>query len=1306
MATLVLSAAGAAIGGSIGGSVAGLSAVAIGRLAGATLGRAIDQRILGDGAQAVETGKIERFRLNQASEGRPVSQVFGRMRVGGQVIWATRFAESVAVSGGGKGAAPQPEVRDYSYTVSLAIALCEGEISHVARVWADGVEVAASDLNMRVYKGTQVQLPDPLIEAVEGDGQVPAYRGTAYVVMEDLPLGPFGNRVPQFSFEVCRPTPEDQVDAEGDIAHAVQAVALMPGTGEYALATTPVFVSGAPGQAQNANVNSPSGLTDFATSIEALENELPNCGSVSLIVSWFGDDLRCGECEIRPKVERKEADGTNMPWQVCGETRATALEIDRLEDRPIYGGTPADAAVIEAIRHLNETGKSVMFYPFLLMEQLAGNGLADPWSDNADQPVLPWRGRITTSKAADQAGTPDGTSAAEAEVAAFFGSATASDFTVGEGSVFYSGPQEWRYRRFILHCAALCAAAGGVESFCIGSEMRGLTQIRGAGSHFVAVQALRALVSEVRALLGPDVKLTYAADWSEYFGYHPQDGSGDVFFNLDPLWADPEIAFVGIDNYMPLSDWRDNDDHTDANWGTVYNPDYLKANIEGGEGYDWFYHSSEARAAQIRTPITDGAHDEPWVFRYKDIANWWGQDHHERIGGVRQEDPTDWVPQSKPIVFTEMGCAAVDKGTNQPNKFLDPKSSESSLPRYSDGRRDDHIQSQYLRAMSSYWEDGENNPVSEIYGTRMVDMSRAHVWAWDARPFPFFPNSRDLWSDGVSYARGHWINGRSATRPLASVVAEICLRSDMPHFDVSKLHGVVQGYVVSEVSDARSALQPLMMQHGFDAVERDGTIQFIMRAGQESKALEAKRFAISGDLEGTLDRRRDADAETSGRVRVQFVEADGDFAALSEEAVLPEDATHAITGTELPISMTRAQARQVAERWLSESRVARERLRFALPPSALDIGAGDVVEIGGEDADGPFRIERMEQGPFQIAEAVRIESSVYKPTGYEDQTASTKPFAAPVPVLPLFLDLPLLTGDEIPHAPHLAVTATPWPGSVAVYASDTDANYGLAHLASKQATVGVTESVLWRAPAGLWDEGPVLQVKLLSGSLESIAKETLFKGGNAAAIGDGTPGNWEVFQFRDAELVAQDTWWLRGRLRGQLGTDALMPDVWPQGSWFVLLGQGVDQMDLAASTRGLERHYRIGSAQRGYDDPSYVHETHTFAGAGLRPFRPCHLQAEKGGTGDLVVSWIRRTRFDGDGWDVHEAPLNEESEAYALRVLKEGAVVRELEVAEPRWTYASAEQAADGISAPYAVQVAQVSGRFGPGPFASLEITA
>ena len=1298
MATIVLSAAGAAIGGSVGGTLAGLSSVAIGRAVGATLGKVIDQRLMGQGSDVVETGRVDRFRLTSAGEGDPVAQVYGRMRVGGQVIWASDFRETVAQSGGGKGAPSRPATRAYSYSVSLAIALCAGEILRVGRVWADGEELAADELNMRVYTGTQDQLPDPTIEAVEGAGQVPAYRGTAYVVMDDLGLQRFGNRVPQFSFEVIRAEQAGEEGYADEMAQAVQGVALIPGTGEYALATTPVYYDDGKGGRWSANVNTPAGKPDFAQSLEVLDGELQNCGAVSLVVSWFGDDLRCDVCTIRPKVERKDADGQNMPWVVSGLTRSAAQEIAEVGDRPVYGGTTADAAVVEAIRALNDAGKAVMFYPFVLMDQLAGNALPDPYSDALGQPALPWRGRITTSKAAGRDGSPDGTAVADAEVAAFVGSVTAADFIVGDGAVTYTGPEEWSLSRFVLHYAALCAAAGGVDAFCVGSELRGLTQIRGAGNSFPFVAALRGLAGEVRSLLGAGTKIGYAADWSEYFGYQPQDGSGDVFFHLDPLWADDEIDFVGIDNYMPLSDWREGDAHLDADQGEIYNLDYLRANIEGGEGYDWYYHSTDARNAQIRTPITDGAHDEPWVYRYKDLRNWWQNTHHERVNGVRSEVPTAWEPQSKPIWFTELGCAAVDKGTNQPNKFLDAKSSESDLPHYSDGTRDDLIQKRYLRAMYSYWGETTHNPVSVEYGAPMLDLSRSFVWAWDTRPYPFFPNNTAQWSDGENYTRGHWINGRTGARTLASVVGEICEKAGLQAYDTSHLHGYVRGYVVGDVADARASLQPLMLRYGFDAVERDGVLSFRKRDGALTADVAGSDLVVSDEMEGTLERIREAEAEMAGRVRLRFVQADGNFETIAEEAVLPDEATHAVATSEVALAMTRAEGRQVVERWLVEARVARDAVRVALPPSLMGVGAGDVIGLNGEGDDtARYRVDRVEQGAFQMLEAVRIEPGVYDPSDMEDALARVRDFVPPVPVSPFFLDLPLMTGDEVPHAPHLAVTAEPWPGTVAVYSAPSDEDYTLNSIIAQEAVIGLTQSALVRHAPAIWDEGEALEVRLLHGALSSVSEAAVLNGRNLCAIGDGSSDNWELFQFQEAELIAPDTYLLRRRLRGQLGTDALMPDAWPVGSWMVLMNGTPAQIEMASSLRRVAQHYRIGPARRGLDDPSYVAQVQAFDGNGLRPYAPVHLRADVLGSGDIAVSWVRRTRIDGDGWDMVEVPLGEDIESYRVRVLKNGAVLREDSVAGPAWTYDAAAQAADAALGAVEVEVAQLSARYGAG---------
>jgi Gene Transfer Agent (GTA)-like protein/putative tail protein len=1303
MATIVLAAVGASVGGAVGGSVLGLGSAVIGRAVGATFGRLIDQRILGQGSDAVATGQVDRFYLSGASEGDPVAKSFGRVRVGGQVIWASRFREEVRTSGGsGKGGGGGSTTSTYSYSVSLALGLGEGEITRVGRIWADGAQVAKDDFNFRVYAGDETQLPDAKIEAVEGSGLAPAFRGTAYVVFEDLDLGRFGNRVPQFSFEVFRRA--QPAAGTTDPSAILKGVALIPGTGEYGLATTPVHFDYGLGVNRSVNVNSASGKTDFATSIEDMRGELEAVKSVSLVVSWFGDDLKCNACRVMPRVEQVDFDGVGMPWQVSGVNRSAAEAVSLSDGRPVFGGTPTDQSVIEAISEIKAGGQEVMFYPFILMDIQSGNGLGDPWSSAADQPVMPWRGRITMSAAPEQVGSPDQSAAADAEVAAFFGGAQVSDFAAVGGGVTYSGPAEWSYRRFILHYAHLCALAGGVSSFCIGSEMRSLTQIRGAGGTFPAVDAMIALAADVRGILGPDCKIGYAADWSEYFGYQPQDGSGDRLFHLDPLWADGNIDFVGIDNYMPLSDWRDGQVHADADAGSIYSLDYLRGNIAGGEGFDWYYASDTARDFQIRTPIEDGAHDEAWIYRNKDIRSWWSKPHHERIGGVRQGFPTVWLPESKPIWFTEMGCAAIDKGCNQPNAFLDVKSSESQIPYYSNGLRDDLMQAQYLRAMVSYYGDADNNPVSVAYEAPMVNMDHAHVWAWDARPWPEFPANSELWSDAENYGRGHWLNGRMGAQALGDVIVETCEASGVSAVDVSGLYGSLTGYVMRDLDSAREALQPLMLTFGVDSVEQDGVLRFQNRDGVSDGILAEDKLVFTGQDSGATASVRLPEAEMAGQVRLGFIRADGTYEVGAAEAILPDEAALGVSRTDVPIVMTPGAAQVVAERWLAEARVARETVSLTLPPSQMHVAAGDVVELPAALGGGLARIDRVEDVGARHLEATRTDPAVYARLDEDESGGAVSAFVTPVPVFPLFMDLPLLTGDEVEHAPHLAVTATPWPGSVAVYSSAEDAGYEVNRIIEQSSVIGVTETPLFRASPVRWDNGPGVRVAMFGGTMASATREAVLNGANVAAIGNGSGQNWEVFQFQDAVLVGDGVYQLSGLLRGQAGSEALMPDDWPVGTYVVLLNGVPGQINLASSARDLARHYRVGPALRDVSDGSYVHEIRAFSGIGLRPYAPAHLRGSVDSVGDYAFGWVRRTRIDGDSWASPEVPLGEAFEAYRFRVLDGGALVRSVDLTSPSWVYSAAMKLADGISGDFSVEVAQISERFGAGSFARIDI--
>ena len=1498
MATIVLAAVGGAVGASFGGAVLGMSGAVVGRAVGATLGRVIDQRLMGAGSQVVETGRVDRLRLTGAAEGAPIPRVWGRVRLGGQVIWATRFAESSQQRRvGGKGG---PKVREFSYTVSLAIALCEGEIVGVGRIWADGAELVRDRLDLRVYRGDEAQAPDPKIVAVEGAGHAPAYRGIAYVVIEDLDLGLFGNRVPQFSFEVFRSAEGAEVP---DLMQGVRAVALIPGTGEFVLSTEPVAAGHAdsatslpalPGPLMPAlaaameggrpsNVNTGSGQSDLETALDQLTTELPNCSSVLLVVSWFGSDLRASACELRPKVENAE-DAPWRDWSVCGLDRSEAVQVPMEDGRAVYGGTPSDMSVLQAIAALRAHGQEVVFYPFVLMEQLAGNTLPDPWSGGTGQPVLPWRGRITASVAPGRSGTPDRTAAAEAEVAAFFGDVQPGHFALSDDEVLYTGPAEdWGYRRFILHYAWLAKLAGGVDAFCVGSELRGLTQLRGAGDSFPAVAALRQLAADVRAILGPEVKISYAADWSEYFGY--QSPEGGRYFHLDPFWADENVDFIGIDNYMPMSDWREGDQHLDAGRASsIHDLGYLMDNVEGGEGYDWYYASEGDRAAQIRTPISDGwggpdetrlharhapgaglaafplaqrqeamlfhcrvrlpvapsegrlfglgtaaaglwaglrdggatlrlraggggvgagagravldyptaylpmdgeLHDilcevvpgapgrvrlwvdrglkgeavtpdgaglaggvwaddgaglylaaggdapagepvaawpapaeagdltawegsfdavwrpEPWVFQYKALRAWWAHHHHDRPEGVRTTTASPWQPQSKPVWFTELGCAAVDKGTNAPNLFLDPKSSESQLPPFSTGRRDDLIQQQYHRAMIAWWSDPANNPVSASYGAPMVDMERAHVWAWDARPFPAFPALSEVWADGENWARGHWITGRTAAQPLSSVVAEVCRRAGLEAFDVSGLYGLVRGLDVASTEPARAVLQTLMLTYGFEAAERDGTLVFRMRGARPEALLEPGTLVARDG--GEVEALRAAGPEVAGRVRVVHVAAEGDFEVRVAEAAFADDPGVTVAQSEVPLVLTGAEAQGVAERWLAEAQVARESLRLSLPPSTT-LGAGDVFALAADAGERLWRIDRVDSLGALEVEAVRVEPSVYLPAEQPGDGPRQRPFATAAPLLPVFLDLPLMEEGQQPHAPHVAITGGAWSGPAAVFDALEGEDFRLNRLVEGRAAIGVTQTELLRAAPGRWDRGAALRVRMLQAGLRSASEAAVLAGANAMAIGDGSAGGWEIFQFRDADLVGPGLWDLSSRLRGQLGSEAEMPDVWPAGSLVVLLDPALVQLEMASASRGLPRRWRIGPADRPYGDPAYVELTASFEGRGLRPYAPAHLRAKRSADGAVEVGWVRRSRIDGESWAGFDVPIGEAEEAYLVQVLSGDGPVRETILSSAAWSYTAAEQAADGVQIPFRIAVAQLSQSYGPGPFTEVTI--
>lgn len=530
--------------------------------------------------------------------------------------------------------------------------------------------------------------------------------------------------------------------AEPTLESMMRSVTLIPGTTEFGYGTTPVTRNG-----DSANSLNGSNKTDLRVALDDLQAAAPNLKMVSLVVAWHGTDLRIGGCLIRPKVEHNSGTDAPYEWNVGGLTRGSAILVSRINGEPAVGGAPSDRSIYEAIVEIKSRGLKVTLHPFILMDIPAENSLPNPYGGTG-QPAYPWRGRITCNPAPGEPDTVDLTSTAASQVSAFFGPSTWADFGWNDTDkhVTYSGTDNWRFRRFIFHMARIAAAAGGVDDFLVGSELVGATRIRSNVNNYPMVNQLVTLVGEVKAAL-PGTRVSYAADWSEYHSHQRPDGT--LRYHMDPLWA--ACDFVAIDNYLPISDWRDTGVNIDGNSATsIYDPEYLQGNIEGGEYFDWYYASSGNRSTQTRSPITD------WNYRQKDLRSWWTNTHRNLTAeGVPTGAATAWVAKGKPIVFTELGCPAVHCGSNQPNVFYDAKSSESNLPYFSNGNPDAAIQRAYLEAWLSYWSPDRGNNEAGF-----IEWDSISLWTWDARPHPTFPRNSDYWGDAENWQLGHWLTGR------------------------------------------------------------------------------------------------------------------------------------------------------------------------------------------------------------------------------------------------------------------------------------------------------------------------------------------------------------------------------------------------------------------------------------------------------------------------------------------------------------------------------------------------------------------
>ena len=162
----------------------------------------------------------------------------------------------------------------------------------------------------------------------------------------------------------------------------------------------------------------------------------------------------------------------------------------------------------------------------------------------------------------------------------------------------------------------------------------------------------------------------------------------------------------------------------------------------------------------------------------------------------------------------------------------------------------------------------------------------------------------------------------------------------------------------------------------------------------------------------------------------------------------------------------------------------------------------------------------------------------------------------------------------------------------------------------------------------------------------------------------------------------------------------------PEGARVVVLDTALAPLPIAEADLGLDWNWRVGPASRPVSDDSYLAETFTPRGIGLRPFAPVHVEQpwrRARSPGDLTIRWIRRDRsLAADSWNAVEIPMSEAGESWRVEILNGAVVKRSLTTVTASVVYTAAQQSADW-GAPLApgasldIRIAQIGQAFGAG---------
>ncbi len=1039
---------------------------------------------------------------------------------------------------------PQSATFTSVYKLDFAIGICEGEVDELLEVSVNGQMIDLSKYKHSFYKGTQEQDVDPIIAK---DKNL-AFRGLSYIVFEQFPISDFGSSMPKFTFTIQKNISKYNPKS---INNVIKGVTLIPASGEFCYntqITTKYKIRGTKNgdvllqdSKKVINCNNNSNKADVLVSLDQLQSQLPNLEWVSVIVNWFGDSSDIANCSISPACEYNDYNIVTLPdeWSVLGKKRTHTRVIGRDANGNLrYGGTPSDCSVVALLKELKNRGLKIAFTPMLMVD-IKGK---------------PWRGRLTGSH-----------------------SNISNFFHKSDG-----------YNAFISHYANL--TKGLADCFVIGTEMVGLTKIN-HNNTFPAVDEFCSLANSIRSIVETSTKLTYAADWSEY--HHTEGG----FYNMDKLWANENIDFIGLDAYFPL---------------TEKSSQPLISEIENGwnsgEGWDFYYNWERTQ----KFPLS-----QEWA--WKNIR-WFIENEHINSDGTK----TPWKPKMKKVWFMEYGFPSVDLCTNQPNVFHDESSSESAFPRGSKGMVDFQSQSDAIIATENFW--SKNSDI----------VQNKFVWTWDARPFPFFPLKTDVWADCSNWQFGHWLNGKVMSCQVSDLVEFLLIRAGIENYEIRDVNGVMNGVVLNGLVSYKTILGWVLLLYNLRIFQENGKIIVDSMKNLSIIPILIEDVVID-EIRAEILNVHSASGIAISKVTLSFYDVERDCAL----SILYVSDDSKVDGVEysfaMPFVLSQSVAQNLARKVLVFlNSMTMQKIKLPASDYYMKINAGNLIEFTDGDATSIGIVEQFHFNGENIdVEFIKMYGVMLDMIKESVITVDGKVSARNLEYVQQ-ISYEIIDANNFTNKGFIDGTFPLWfafsnipkSGVAIYYSTKVNGDFIKIFDETRNSIMGkVLDGTDLPVDCFVVDEINKITLEVSGGDLKSISDDDFFAMKNLCIIGG------EICAFRDVKAIGCGIFEISHLLRARFGSDV---EQITDGKRFVLLSGNICQLEFPFDVASI--YFKFIYDGRTLDETNCVEFLPQKLG--ISAWKVRNIQQALQENGDVLFSWkeqiaIKSGFFGKSGTNTH-----------------------------------------------------------------------